>query len=218
LATGLGSVNVANLVNHWTSSFTPPTTTLSPNPANTPLPVTVTHGQPFDFTVSVAPTSGSGAPTGDVSLIAQTSNSQNVSPSTGIGPFTLNGGSVSTSTVMLPGGSYNVTAHYAGNGTLAASDSSPGIPVTVGKENSQTKISLATFDPSTGAPTVNNGTTPYGSPYVLRMDVLHTSDNNLCASLTTGLISYPCPTGGVTVSPAPTDQNLHRAALPGVIP
>ena len=141
LATGLGSVNVANLVNNWKSNFTPSTTTLSlsTNPATNPI--TLTHGQPINFTINV--TSGSGTPSGDVSLIAQTGSS--ASNVTGIGPFTLSGGSVSGSTIMLPGGSYNVTAHYAGNGTFAASDSTPGIPVTVSKESSQTEIRLVTL-------------------------------------------------------------------------
>ena len=48
-ATGLGSVNVANLVNGWKSNFTPTTTTLTPNPSTTP--VTLTHGQPFNCDV-----------------------------------------------------------------------------------------------------------------------------------------------------------------------
>jgi len=203
LATGLGSVNVANLVNNWTSTFTKPTTTLALSTTPPTNPITLTHGQPINFTVSVAPGSGSGTPTGDVSLIPQTGSS--ASNVTGIGPFTLSGGSVASSTNMLPGGSYNVTAHYAGNGTFAASDSNPGIPVTVAKESSQTKIRLVTFDLNTGAPSYGATTTAYGSPYVLRMDVMHGSDRNPCASTTPGLISYPCPTGALTVSPAPTN-------------
>jgi hypothetical protein len=203
LATGLGSVNVANLVNKWKSNFTPSTITLSlsTNPATNPI--TVTHGQPVDFTVNV--TSGSGTPTGDVSLIAQTGSS--ASNATGVGPFTLSGGSASSSTIMLPGGSYNVTAHYAGNGTYSASDSSPGIPVTVNKESSLTELRLVTF--STAAPPVYNVTSvPYGSPYFVRMDVTNSSGQLCAAANSTGyqyLPSYPCPTGIVTVSPTPTD-------------
>ena len=114
---------------------------------------------------------------------------------------------------MLPGGSYSVTAHYAGNGTFAASDSTPGIPVTVGKESSQTEIRLVTLN-ATGSPVYNVTTAPYGSPYVLRMDVTNSSGQP-CVSPTTGLISYPCPTGALTVSPAPTDQISRQVPLPG---
>jgi hypothetical protein len=233
LATGLGSVNVANLVNKWTSSFAPSTTTLalSTNPVTNPI--TLTHGQPINFTINV--TSGSGTPAGDVSLIAQTGGSS--SNVTGIGPFTLSGGSVSNSTNMLPGGTYNVTAHYPGNGTFAASDSSPGIQVTVGKESSLTQIQLVTLSatgsqppevspalrltpihPATLSATAPPGysatTTPYGSSYFLRMNVTNSSGQP-CASATTGLISYPCPSGALSVSPAPTEQNPPPGTIPG---
>ncbi len=211
LATGLGSVNVANLVNNWTSSFTPSTTDLSLSTSPPTNPITLTHGQPVNFTINVAPGSGAGTPTGDVSLIAQTGGSS--SNANGIGPFTLSGGSVSNSTTMLPGGSYNVTAHYAGNETFGASDSSPGIPVTVGKESSLTEIRLVTFS-ATAPPAYNVTTAPYGSPYVLRMDVTNSS-GQLCASVTTGLISYPCPTGALTVSPAPTEQSPPPGTVAG---
>ncbi len=208
-ATGLGSVNVANLVNNWTSNFTPSTTSLSLSTSPATSPITLTHGQPVNFAINV--TSGSGTPTGDVSLIAQTgSSSSNV---TGIGPFTLSGATVSGSTNMLPGGSYNVTAHYAGNGTLAASDSSPGVPVTVAKESSLTELRLATPN-ATGSPVYNITTVPYGSIYILRMDVTNSS-GQLCANQNTGLISYPCPTGALTVTPAPTDQNSPPGTVPG---
>ena len=144
LATGLGSMNVANLVKNWKSNFTTTTTTLTLTPTAPATLTTLVHGQAVDFNISV--TSGSGTPSGDVSLIAQTGAASN--NMTGIGPFTLSGGSVASSTIMLPGGSYNVTAHYAGNGTYAAGDSTPGIPVTVSKENSLTEIHLVTFDSS----------------------------------------------------------------------
>src|SRR5208337_1506057 len=193
LATGLGSVNVANLVNNWTSSFTPSTTTLSLSTTPATNPITLTHGQPVNFSIDV--TSGSGTPAGDVSLIAQAGNSS--SNVTGIGPFTLGGGSVSNSTNMLPGGSYNVTAHYAGNGTFAASDSTPGIPVTVGKESSLTELRLVTLS-ATAPPAYNVTTVPYGSIYGLRMDVTNGS-GQFCTNQNTGLISYPCPTGSLTV-------------------
>src|SRR5208337_4260495 len=209
LATGLGSVNVANLVNNWTSSFTPSTTTLSLSTTPATNPITLTHGQPVNFSIDV--TSGSGTPAGDVSLIAQAGNSS--SNVTGIGPFTLGGGSVSNSTNMLPGGSYNVTAHYAGNGTFAASDSTPGIPVTVGKESSLTELRLVTLS-ATAPPAYNVTTVPYGSIYGLRMDVTNGS-GQFCTNQNTGLISYPCPTGSLTVSPAPTDQNPPRGTVPG---
>jgi hypothetical protein len=195
LATGLGSVNAANLVNKWTSiTFAPTTTALSLSTAPVTNPITLTHGQPVNFTVTVAPNSASGTPTGDVSLIAQTgSSSSNV---TGIGPFTLSSASVSNSTDMLPGGTYGVTAHYAGNGTYGASDSTPAVPVTVSPEGSRTRVALLTFSPTTGQEISSNATSVvYGSSFeILRADVTNSS-GQLCYSS-----SYPCPAGQVTLT------------------
>jgi subtilase family serine protease len=194
LATGLGSVNAANLVDNWTSVSFKPTTTTLPNLS----PTTLTHGQSVNFTVNVAPSSGSGTPTGDVSLIAQAgSSSSNV---TGIGSFPLSMGSSSSSfsgtTNMLPGGSYGVTAHYAGDGTFGASDSTPPLQVTVNAEGSQTHVALLTFNPATGQETSSNATSVvYGSSFnILRADVTNSS-GQLCSSS-----SYPCPTGQVTLT------------------
>jgi len=212
LATGLGSVNVANLVKNWKSNFTTTTTTLALTPTAPATLTTLVHGQAVGFNISV--TSGSGTPSGDVSLIAQTGAASN--NMTGIGPFTLNSGSAAGSTVMLPGGSYNVTAHYAGNGTFGAGDSTPGIAVTVSKENSLTEIHLVTFDSSGNI--IPNSAIVYGSPYILRMDVTNGSSQS-CAPANSGgeqlSISYACPTGAVTVSPAPTDVNPPPGTVPG---
>ena len=209
-ATGLGSVNVANLVNHWASTFTPSTITLALSTTPATTPVTQVHGQPINFNIGVS--SGSGTPTGDVSLIAQAgAGANNI---TGIGPFTLSAGAATGSTIMLPGGSYNVTAHYPGNGTFAASDSTPAIPVVVTKESSKTQIHLVTFDPVSGIPSYGSTAADYGSPYVLRMDVTNSSAN-LCADLVTEVVSYACPTGSLTVAPAPTDINPPPGTVAG---
>ena len=190
LATGLGSVNAANLVNNWTSvSFKPTTTTLS-----NLSPTTTTHGQPVSFTASVAPGAGSGTPTGDVSVNAQTGSSS--SGVTAIGSFTLSGGSVSSSTNLLPGGTYSVTAHYAGDGTYGASDSAP-VQVSITPEGSQTHIALLTFDPVSGYETSSNATSVvYGSSLnILRVDVTNNSGQG-CASS----VPYGCPSGQVTLT------------------
>ncbi len=190
-ASGLGSVNAYNLANKWTSvSFSSTTTklSLSTTPASDPL--RVTHGQPVNFNIQV--TSTSGTPTGAVSLMAGPN-----SASPGIDSATLNSGTASGSTVFLPGGSYGVTAHYAGDGKFGASDSTP-VQVTVNPESSETKVGLVTFDYTTGAETSANATTaPYGSPYLLRVDVTNSS-GKLCAPQGLSLL-YACPTGKVTL-------------------
>lgn len=165
MATGLGSVNVANLVTQWHSAtFNATTTTLTLNGGI--VAITVNHGASVGIGGKV--TSNSATPTGDVSLIAATGSATN---QTGVAMFTLgSSGLISGSTTQLPGGTYTVSAHYAGNGTLAPSDSA-GIPVTVNKESSTTSISG--LDPR-GLP-LAGGTYPFGSVIFVRADVVGAS-------------------------------------------
>jgi hypothetical protein len=169
LATGLGSVNVANLATQWpltAGTFHATTTSLTVN-GGTSL-VTVTHGTAVTATVTVSSTSGT--PTGDVSLLAPTGVDG------GIGDATLSGGTKTITGVILPGGTYNLNARYAGDTTFASSTSSPGVPVVVSKENSGLQYSIVTFDPITGNIVSTNATSfAYGSPYILRFDILNSS-------------------------------------------
>jgi subtilase family serine protease len=127
LATGLGSINVTNLVNKWSSvAFTATTSTLVLSPT------TFTHGTASNVSIPVAPNSGSGVPTGDVSLVTNLNAS-----SQGLTSFRLNAGVVSSTSDGLPGGTYDVHAHYAGDGTFAGSDSPP-TTITVSPEDSTT--------------------------------------------------------------------------------
>jgi Bacterial Ig-like domain (group 3) len=146
LATGLGSVNAANLANNWSSvTFRPTVSSLSLSSTTQ-----ITHGSPVSVNISVISTSGAGTPSGQVSLLT--------SKGLPAGVFTLADGSVSSTSTVLPGGSYTVSAHYTGDGTYAASDSAPGIPVTVTAEPSTTTVQAFSVDqngneiPFTGGP------------------------------------------------------------------
>lgn len=204
MATGLGSVNAQNFVNNWSSvTFQPSATTLTASVNGTAVSsISVAHGTPIGVGSSVAPGSGaSGTPTGQVVLIA-TPNPMpgNPSASLGIEALALTNGSASSNSVILPGGSYSLTAHYQGDGTFGPSDSSPGLSVSITAENSKTLISIPVFDPTTGKETGNTpASIAYGSPYIGRFDVASSS-----ASLTfppQALCTSPnCPTGTVAVT------------------
>jgi hypothetical protein len=193
LATGLGSVNATNLVNNWhtvTTNFTQSTTTItSPAPGS----VSIGHGQNVNFKVTVAPSSGTGTPTGDVSLVVEPPG-----PSFGLNFGTLASGQVTIATNELPGGTYPVVAHYAGDGTFAASDSAP-FSVTVTKENSTTQSVMAFADPISGNLTQVTSA-PYGSTYLFRIDVIgsQNGDNQICSNVAAPGI--PCPTGTITLT------------------
>jgi Pro-kumamolisin, activation domain/Bacterial Ig-like domain (group 3) len=154
LATGLGSPNVANLVNNWIS-LPGTVTTLSLNPTTA-----VTHGSTVNVNVSVTPSSGPGTPTGDVSLLTTAGQS--------IDSFTLSGGSASSTTNDLLGGGISVHAHYAGDGHFGASDSDP-VTVSVSPEGSTTTLAVLTADQN-GLP-IPFTTGPYGSFVYPRADV-----------------------------------------------
>ncbi len=191
LATGLGSVNANNLVNQWSSVSTLPSVTT----LNSLTPATITHGQAVNFNVSVKAQSGSGVPTGTITLEGGPNTGSGTVPSTG--GFTLSNGSFSGSTDMLPGGTYQLVVHYAGDANYAASDSAP-MTVTVGKENSQPQLFLVTFNSQNQIISSNTNTAVYGTPYILRVNVENSAGalcNPVAASGATA-----CPSGNVTMT------------------
>ena len=171
LATGLGSVNADNLVRSWSQAmFKATSTTLTLNGANSG-PVTLTHGQSVPVVVNVKSTSGSGTPTGDVSLIANSINGE------GVDGNTLNSnGTASWNTSRLPGGSYNVTAHYAGDGTFGGSNSAP-FAVNVTPESSTTTLS-GLMASAAGSFFPLPQSVSYGTTVYLRADVKSATQSN----------------------------------------
>ncbi len=189
--TGLGSVNVSNLVNSWhTAIVNGTTTTLKLNNGS---PVNVPHGTPVPVDITVSAVAGT--PTGDVSLI-----SDNSATDKGIDGFTLSSsGTVSgavNSTILLPGGTYQVHAHYAGDKTFLGSDSTPGITVTVTPQSSQINFGIVIIDTITGACSTTTSVA-YGSSYILTVDVADAlAATTPCAPSVTG----SSPSGTVHVS------------------
>lgn len=141
LATGLGSVNATNLANNWNK------VTFQASQIQLQAPTTAfAHGTTISVSGTVAAASGSGTPTGAVSL--KTNNFGDADT------LSISNGAFASATVNdLPGGQYNLFAHYSGDGTFAPSDSN-SIAVTVTPENSTTMLTT---------PGLPGGTTPYGN-------------------------------------------------------
>ena len=164
LATGLGSVNISNLVTNWSAAtFNATTTTLGLSPT------TITHGSAVNANIAV--TGNTGMPTGDVSLLTP---NHGVSLCTSLNACTLIPGSGSTAnlsvtTHLLPGGVYNIQANYPGDGNFAPSYS-PAVPVTVNPESSSTAFTVASGFDGNGNP-IPFTTGPYGSYMYFRADV-----------------------------------------------
>jgi subtilase family serine protease len=184
LASGLGSVNAANLVSNWSSAaFTSTSTNL------TLSPLTITHGSSVAATVTVS--SLSGTPTGSISINAIADNGA-------LGSGTLSSGTYSTSLRNFPGGSYSVRAHYAGDTTYASSDSNT-LSLNVSPEDSSTQLRALLYNPNNGAVTsVSNAA--YGAGILLlRADVSGHSGQGIA-------------TGNITLtdSGAPLDGGVFR--------
>jgi hypothetical protein len=203
LTTGLGSVNTANLVNKWnsiTSALKPSTTTLSLNPTSS-----IVHGTAVTVQISVTPTPpATGTATGNVALLSNTAATPPVVG--GVTDFALTSGAVNSTTDVLPGGTYSVTAHYPGDGTFAASDSTP-VPVTITSEGSKVAVTFLTQN-SPGLP-LPFSSGPYGSPVDLRADVSGNSGNGV----PTGTVTFKDNGAAITAIPALT-LNSQGNVLP----
>jgi len=101
-ATGLGSINVANLLTNWSSAAAvATTTTLTPSPAS---PVNV--GASVTLTATVKPASGATTPTGTVTFF-------NGSTALNSAPISLTNGAATFTSSTLAGASYSITAAFS---------------------------------------------------------------------------------------------------------
>jgi Pro-kumamolisin, activation domain len=191
-ATGLGSINVGNLLAQWSSFARTPTTTALSNliPASS-----VASGATFSAKVTVTPSSA----TGDVSLIATTPTG-----SSGFGPFTLANGTIVASTFLLPPGTTSITANYGGDATHAGSSSIIQLYAVTGAGlTAQTAVYYVGFD-SNGNPVNPMNSSQkitYGTPYILQIAVTNGANGKTCGfNYPNTTPPYPCPTGTVTLT------------------
>ncbi len=182
LASGLGSVDVANLIKYWKSvTRTATTTTLSVNPAS------FIHGKITTVASSVSASGGGGTPTGSVSL----TGNDGITHYTGLSAYSLNGGAVYGQLDNLPGGTYQLTAAYGGDGIFAASKSSP-VTVTVTPENNTLSVSGWAWNPYDMYmyPLSSGITVPYGAEIFLDAQPMSTNAT---------LANQPTPATGTVI-------------------
>jgi hypothetical protein len=158
LASGLGSIDVNNLIANWSKiTFAPTTTSLALSSTS------FAHGAAVTVTSSVTPKgSATGTPTGSVALVDSTLGNAEA------GALALVNGTGQASLNSLPAGTYSLVAQYGGDGTFASSTSAP-VSVTVTPENSTVALSGtywgedANSNTLPSAPLVNGVSTKYGS-------------------------------------------------------
>ena len=117
-ATGLGSLNVANVVNSFAASTTG---TATATVGVTAAPSSITTAQPTTITVTV--TGASGTPTGTVVLTSGTFASATKSLTSGSATFSLSAG-------LLAVGTDTIKASYSGDATYAATSGTTTVTVT----------------------------------------------------------------------------------------
>ncbi len=139
-ASGLGTVDVANLIKNWKAvTFRPTATTLSVSPAS------FAHGAATSVKATVRPSTGTGTPTGEVAFL-----DNDLAPFSGtLGLANVTAGSAAESLSDLPAGTYQVIGEYGGDGTFAGSSSAP-VTVTVTKENDKLATVGWVLNPSNG--------------------------------------------------------------------
>jgi len=202
LATGLGSINVSNLLAHWAalSVRTATTTTLSNPSGGSP------SGTNFTATVSVVPASA----TGNVSLVALDSSHNILAAIGGLTnngtttPFKLTGGTAAISTNLLPPLTAFVQASYGGDAADAGSTSTAvALSGTVAGANftSKTAMEFVGFDAKGNpVPTNQAQTVAYGSPYILAA-IVSKSDGTSCAfTYPATNTPIPCPKGTIALT------------------
>jgi subtilase family serine protease len=125
LATGLGSLNVANVVNAWTAVKGAAAATVTVTPGSS----SINSSNTLSVTVTVASTASGGAtPTGTVTLTASGSTySASAASSTGSYLFTIPANSLPGSAT---GESDTLTAGYAGDALYAATSNTAKVTVT----------------------------------------------------------------------------------------
>jgi hypothetical protein len=171
-ATGLGSFNITSFVTGYKApNTTPSSVTLSiTDSKGNALPTCVTNGVSSHCTthsavlklaVTASPSSGTGIPSGDVGIYTASP----LASEAGVERLTLASGTASDTWNLLPGGTYNVYARYAGDGTYAPSVSAP-YNITVAPELCQMVTYIHANNINLTSPT----TIPYGSPVVVTVE------------------------------------------------
>lgn len=203
LATGLGTIDAANLVNNWNKVTMAATTTTM-----TPSATTLAHGASVTISGSVT---GIGTPSGDVALMTDsTEQSQQ-----GATKFALTNGSYSGTTSNLPGGTYNIWAQYGGDSVNGLSTSNK-TQITVSPEASSIVFNMfkgsALYSPGAGPTTsVDYGTQLLLSALVAPSTKATAVQTCLISGTGCSTVSFTAPTGTVTFADSGTPNNITAA-------
>lgn len=172
LSTGLGTVDAANLVQGWKSA-----NKLASATSLSSFFTTVQHGQQFLLQVTATAASGTGTPSGDFALESDKYGA--------VFGGTLTNGIFNRSVTNLPGGQYNLKAHYGGDAMFTSSESGP-FAIQVLPEDSTTSLLVYVVNLA-GFVVPIYGPLNYGQPTAVQFNV-------------NGLSGVGSPTGTVNIA------------------
>jgi hypothetical protein len=184
LATGLGSVDVTNLLNYWNSSTGTATATVGVDPS----PTSVYRDQTLSVTVAV--TGASGTPTGTVKLSIGTYSSSEEQLSSGSYTFSFPASSIPQSEAAID----VVVVTYHGDSTYAPTTGSSAI--TVSSLNPAVSVTPASssISASQSLPVTIAISGPAGSPVATGVVTLSTGNyisNSISLSSGSAVITIP---------------------------
>ncbi len=192
-ATGLGSFNISSFVtNYKPSNTTASSVTLTVTDfltgkppvcvnGSVTTPNCTTHSNKLVFAVSASPASGTGAkPSGDVAIFT----SSPLQSESSVETLTLSAGAATDTWNLLPGGTYNIYARYAGDTTYAPSVTAAPYAITVKPENCQ--MVLYGHNINVGSPT----NIAYGTPVSITVEPYSAATTN----------NVGIPSGSINVS------------------
>jgi len=210
------STSVATATALTVGSGTPTATTTTLSSTLNPS----THGASVTFNATVAPTSGSGAPTGSISFMEG---------ATVLGTGTLSGGHASYTTSGLSTATHNVTAVYSGDGSFATSTSTvlaqvvnkaaaPGVALTTSAATVAAGVSVtftatltSAVGPVTGTVNFMDGGTELGSG-TITAGVATYATSALSAGTHTITAVYGGDVNFPTVTSSPLTETITKPA------
>lgn len=163
LATGLGSVNAANLAAAWKDS-----TLLASQVTLAASSNSFVHGTAVTLSGNVTSTSGTATPGGAVAIKTDSFGDSKQT-------LVLSKGGYSGLVSDLPGGKYDVRAYYAGDANFAASEST-AIPVNITPESSTATLTVNGLQ---------NGSATYGAALQLKVVAAGTSGQGVATGTVT---------------------------------
>ena len=208
LATGMGSVDVKQLVNSWASAVAPVTPTMT----ETPSASTILFSNSLTVTGTVSGSGTTGTPTGTVTLLGGGYTSASQTLSSGAYSFTISGGS-------LAGGTDILTVEYSGDSNYGSLSDTASVVVTAPVVSlSSTSLTFAntqvgSVDATAQTVTVSNtGTAPLDISSIALggTNASSFSETTTCSTTTPLAASKSCT---ITVTFAPVTSGTLTATI-----